>query len=169
MYFYNSERVLTFYLNLDIDEWSSFGKRLGTRDNTRFSTLEVPCRGLDYLIGKYGMPYYLKIDVEGLDAAIARDLTRWAIRPAYASVEDDGIHCLIALYETGARQFKFINQVAIRDYAPPKVALEGRSVEHSFGVGSSGPFGRELPGEWLEPVSAWRNHSRKCGDIVVDD
>ena len=116
----------------------------------------MPCRRLDYLIGKYGMPYYLKIDVEGLDAAIARDLTRWAIRPTYASVEDDGIDCLIALYETGARQFKFINQVAIRDYAPPKVALEGRSVEHSFGVGSSGPFGRELPGEWLEPASAFQ-------------
>ena len=157
---HNSEQVLTFYLNLDVDEWSSFEKRLGTRDNTRFSTLEVPCRRLDYLIGKYGMPYYLKIDVEGLDAAIVRDLTRWAIRPAYASLEDDGIDCLIALYETGARQFKFINQVAIRDYLPPKVALEGRSVEHSFGVGSSGPFGRELPGEWLEPSSAFKFYTQ---------
>jgi FkbM family methyltransferase len=153
---FNSEQVLTFYVNQDVDEWSSFEKHLGTREDTRYSAVEVPCKRLDYFIGKYGMPYYLKVDVEGVDAIVVRELTRWAIRPAYISLEDGGVDSLIALYETGARKFKFINQLAIRDYVLPSIALEGREVQHSFGVSSSGPFGRELPGEWLDTSTAFK-------------
>jgi len=150
------EDVLSFYINEEVDEWSSFQKHLGTRQNTRYTTIEIPCRRLDYFIDKYGMPYYLKIDVEGLDATVVRGLTRWTTRPLYVSLEDGGIDSLVALYETGVRKFKFINQLAIRNLFAPVPALEGRAVEHRFGVGSSGPFGGELPGEWLPPDRAFK-------------
>ena len=157
----NVEDVLDFYINEEVDEWSSFEKHLGTRQNTRYTTVKVPCKRLDHFIGKYGMPYDLKIDVEGLDATVVRELTRWVIRPLYVSLEDGGIDTLVALYETGVRQFKFINQLAIRDYLLPVPALEGRTVEHRFGVGSSGPFGRELPGEWLPPDLAFKFYGER--------
>jgi hypothetical protein len=117
------------------------------------------------------MPYYLKIDVEGLDAAVLRDLTRCPTRPTYVSVEDGGIDSLVALYEVGVRKFKFINQLAIRNYLLPMPALERRTVKHKFGVGSSGPFGRELPGEWLPPDVAFKTYGesvRPPGQPPID-
>jgi FkbM family methyltransferase len=165
------DSVLTFYINEEVDEWSSFEKHLGARQNTRFKAVEIPCRRLDYFIGKYGMPYYLKIDIEGVDSTVTRELTRWATRPMYVSVEDGGIDSLIALYETGVRRFKFINQIAIRDYVLPVPALEGHTVEHRFAVGSSGPFGGELPGEWLPPDQAFQfygEHVRPPGQPPID-
>jgi FkbM family methyltransferase len=152
----NADVVRKFYINEQVDEWSSFEESLGTRQNTRYRVIDVSCKRLDYFIGKYGMPYYLKVDVEGMDPSVVRELTRWAIRPRYVSLEDSGIDSLIALYETGVRKFKFINQLAIRDYSLPVPALEGRAVEHKFGVASSGPFGSELPGEWLSTDLAFK-------------
>ena len=153
---FNLETVLKFYLNKDVDEWSSFDEYLGTRENTKFTTMDIACRRIDYFIGKYGMPYYMKIDVEGIDPLIVRDLSRWDVRPTFISIEDSGIEALIALYESGVRKFKFINQLAIRDYKLPTPAIEGRTIEHKFGVSSSGPFGHELPGEWLTADMAFK-------------
>ncbi len=154
---FNSEINLNFYVNEDCDEWSSFTEHLGTRQNTKFRMIDVPCKPLNYFIEKHGMPYYIKIDVEGVDAMVVRDLSRLQGRPKFISVEDGGIDTLIALYESGVRQFKFINQLAIRDFILPNPALEGEMyVEHRFGIASSGPFGSELPGEWLGPEDAFK-------------
>lgn len=152
---HNSDTTLDFYLNLDCDEWSSFQSNLGTRENTRFSIVKVPCKPLAYFIEKYGMPYYMKIDVEGVDALVVRELQSFKDRPSYLSAEDGGIDTLIALYESGARSFKFINQLAIRNFSIPTPALEGNDVPHKFEESSSGPFGLDLPGEWLTVEDAF--------------
>ncbi|HZS41084.1 MAG TPA: FkbM family methyltransferase [Polyangia bacterium] len=157
----NVEKIQTFYVNEDCDEWSSFLEEQGTRQNSRFRTLEVPCKRLDYLVEKYGMPYYLKIDVEGLDSLIVRDLSRLKERPKFISIEEGNIESLIALYEAGVRSFNFINQLAIREFRLPSPAREGHEVEHRFGASSSGPFGRELPGEWLYPERAFKHYLDK--------
>lgn len=155
---HNTEKTLKFYLNQDVDEWSSFEENLGTRENTRYVVVDVECKRLDFFIRKYGMPYFLKIDVEGVDAIVVRELLHWNERPKFLSVEDSGIDVLIALYESGARKFKFINQLAIREYVLPKPAREGDYVDHTFEVASSGPFGDELPGEWLGPEEAFQKY-----------
>ncbi|NRB01248.1 MAG: FkbM family methyltransferase [Rhodobacteraceae bacterium] len=153
---HNVRQTLKFYLNLDEAEWSSFEENLGTRQNTRYEIHDVACKRLGYFVRKYGMPYFLKIDVEGVDAIVVRELLRWEVRPKYLSVEDSSIDVMIALYESGARKFRFINQLAIRDYAMPKPAREGKYVDQKFDKASSGPFGADLPdGEWLGPEEAF--------------
>ncbi len=113
----NVEDVLDFYINEEEARSGAHSRNILEHGKIIcYTTVEVPCKRLDHFIGEYGMPYYLKIDVEGLDATVVRELTRWVIRPLYVSLEDGGIDTLVALYETGVRQFKFINQLAIRDY-----------------------------------------------------
>lgn len=153
---FNKELSLEFYVNEDCDEWSSFHRHLGTRKGTRFHTVDVECRRLDYFVQKYGIPYYLKIDVEGVDAMVVRDMNEIAGRPAYVSVEDGGIDTLIALYEAGVRWFKFINQLEIRKFSLPLHARDGTEISHVFGESSSGPFGPDLPGQWLLPDEAFK-------------
>src|SRR5262249_11442409 len=39
--------------------------------------------------------------------------------------------------------------------APPHLHAEGVPGKFTFGTASSGPFGEDLPGEWLSPVTAF--------------
>ena len=103
---HDKESVVKFYVNQDVDEWSSFDINLGTRQGTRYTVIDVLCKPLAYFVGKYGMPYYLKVDVEGLDPTVVRQLSRWVIRPAYISLEDSGIDALIALYESWRQEIQ---------------------------------------------------------------
>lgn len=139
-----------FYINLDNDEWSSFDMGLGTREGTRFDVVNVPLISAQRLFATYGMPYYAKIDIEGYDALVVRALSQFIARPTYLSVEDSGIETLIEVYNSGARKFKFIDQIDKWKIAAPIPPLEGDFTEFRFGACTSGPFGRELPGEWLD-------------------
>lgn len=152
--------VVPFYVNLDVDEWSSFDRHLGTRQNTRYEVIEVRTLPLDDLVGTYGMPHFLKIDVEGLDPLVVRQLNRTSARPRYVSVEDSGIDALVALYEVGVREFKFSNQLGGRDTPCRVKTVDGAEFEHTFGVASSGLFGEDLPGEWLGPAHAFETYGR---------
>lgn len=61
------EAVLPFYKNLRLTEWSSFNSELGTRNNTKCEVVNVQCGTTGSLFAKYGVPFYLKIDIEGSD------------------------------------------------------------------------------------------------------
>jgi FkbM family methyltransferase len=130
---------LPFTINDQVDEWSSFIPHLGQRAN-QHHTVNVRCRPLSYFLETHGMPHFMKIDVEGMDAAIVRQLRDTKTRPEFISSEDGGIDSLIALYEVGVRQFKFVNQI---------------ESQKTFGGSSSGTFGDALPGEWLPPTHAF--------------
>jgi FkbM family methyltransferase len=147
---HNEVGSLVFYVN-KCDEWSSFNQCLGTRGGD-YGTIKVNCLTLSYFVEKYGMPFFMKIDVEGVDEFVVRDLSKMNSRPAYISVEDAGIQCLIALYESGVRKFKFTNQPDAQKLQRPMV----RSGPRLFGVSSSGPFGSDLPGEWMDTHSAFK-------------
>src|SRR5690606_18516133 len=79
---HDEEGELPFIVNKACDEWSSFELHLGAREGTPRETVTIPTKPLRYLIEKYGMPYYMKIDIEGMDARIARQLANFSERPA---------------------------------------------------------------------------------------
>src|SRR5688572_27282298 len=56
--------TLPFWVNDDESVWSSFDRDLGGRHGGRCHSVDVHCRPLDAVIRDYGVPYYLKIDIE---------------------------------------------------------------------------------------------------------
>lgn len=144
-----NEGSLPFYVNLDNDEWSSFDQSLGTRDGTRYDILSVPCVNASWLFAKHGIPYYAKIDIEGFDHFVVRAIGALAEKPKYASVEDNGFESLVEMHNAGAKSFKFLDQVDKWKIKLPEVPLEGVYAEGAFGAFTSGPFGAEVPGEWM--------------------
>ncbi len=60
-------KALPFYRNLHLSEWGSFNKAAGTRNGTPFEVLEIQCTSIDKIFRQYGVPYYMKIDIEGND------------------------------------------------------------------------------------------------------
>ena len=49
----------------------------------------------------------------------------------------------------GYHRFKISDQQKVPDLALPNPSQHGLQVEHIFPAASSGPFGEDLPGEWV--------------------
>jgi hypothetical protein len=96
------------------------------------------------------MPYYLKVDIEGMDAIVLAALSSFTDRPRYISVETGPTPKWIdMLHDLSYTGFKLIDQESVVNLRCPHPPLEREWVEHSFKRGSSGPFGEETPGRWL--------------------
>lgn len=113
-----SKEMLSFWINDDNDTWSSFDKALGCRDGTRCHEVKVRCLPPSAVLKQYGVPYYLKVDIEGSDRLCVRALDPKDL-PRYISVELSDEHDLIAeLREVGYQHFKVINQTTFTDSTP---------------------------------------------------
>ena len=133
----------TFFVNLDNDHWSSLDVGWASRNETRYRQVNVSCLTLSGLIDEFGPPYYLKVDVEGVDQSVLEQLKDRSLLPLYVSVEDCrlGFQYMETLAACGYDSFKLLDQSTVCQLTDPKTG-------HVFPVGSSGPFGNEVPGEW---------------------
>jgi FkbM family methyltransferase len=133
-----------FYINLDNDHWSSLDVAWAGRDASQYKEITVPCITLSSLFEEFGVPHYLKIDVEGVDQSVLEQLQSSSLLPLYVSVEDCrfGFHYMELLASCGYDGFKLLDQSIVPQMKDPATGKP-------FTAGSSGPFGGDLPGEWL--------------------
>ena len=102
-----------------------------------------------------GIPYYIKIDVEGADTLCLSQLLTFHEKPKYISIEagltsfEETFNELSLLYQLGYREFKIVNQAMNTSVCCPNPPLEGHYTDYSFDGHCSGPFGEESPGKWL--------------------
>lgn len=137
----------TFYRNLDNDHWSSFDPKYGTRQGTRYDEHQIECIPVRDLLAAYGVPRYMKIDVEGADREILNALSGRET-PGFVSVEEYGLSALDDMKSLGYDLF-FIAPQRIKNYvALPSPSGEGNYVEKKFTGYDSGPFGRDI-GPWM--------------------
>ena len=115
------------------------------------------------LIERHGVPYYMKVDIEGAEAAFLRSMVGHNPLPEYISVECYSIEPVELLYGVGYRLFKLIDQNPVGGFKLPENQMEGDRIHTVDWTHTSGPFGRELSGShWLDFdqfVEAWE-HSK---------
>jgi FkbM family methyltransferase len=164
----DKEGVLPFYINQKTSEWSSFDFQLGSRNNTPYEVKNIPCVTTASLFQKYGLPYYLKVDIEGYDFYCINDLPDVKRAPGvkYVSCEATDISLLETLHEKGYTKFKLLHQGF--NFTPINLKLERNPLFPKFlflysGVrlkfrniirtkypySSSGPIPEKTKGEWL--------------------
>jgi FkbM family methyltransferase len=151
-------------------------------ERTPIGKYTVPGITTDQLIERYGVPYYLKIDIEGADHLCVKSLSDQR-RPEYLSFEINGSldEMVGHLTSIGYSQFKLINQINFREisnegnvrdrfarkivrtlgYAEPQYRKRhGRY----FKIGhSSGPAPWQSDGKWFpqdEVLRSWRAAQR---------
>lgn len=125
----------------------------------RFRDVEVPTVPFEDILNEVGIPYYLKVDIEGLDRLCVRALEQFQERPAYVSIEssvksaedrlgfDEVFKELAELHKLGYRKFQYVDQR--RPQRLPDPPLEGQHFAQPVpGPASSGAFGAEAPGPW---------------------
>ncbi len=143
-----TRKKFKFYISENHTEWSSFIKEIATRDGGPYQCVEVQCATLEEIIGDYGNPYFVKIDIEGYDHIALKSLLRIEALPKYISVENGNKNMLNLLHNAGYSLFKYVQQNDIHNVSLPYPPKEGDWVDHAFPFGSSGPFGEETRGEW---------------------
>lgn len=100
---------MDFWINTRNTELSSFDRSFASRFGGELTTSRVETMPFRDIIQKYGIPYYLKVDIEGHDELCLRDLDPLHL-PEYISAEGHTLAILFLLYEKGYREFKCINQ-----------------------------------------------------------
>lgn len=142
-------------------EWAERNRELGTDS----IAVEVEAVTLRALIERFGTPYYLKIDIEGMDLAALESIADQRERPKYASIESDKNsfralrHEFDVFRQLGYNAFKIVPQHDVPRQKPPKPAREGQSVDFTFEDGATGLFGEEAPGPWMsagDAIEAYR-------------
>lgn len=152
------EGEVDFYVNDQHDDWGTISRKCAER-NGRFgaSSSVIKVRGTTFgkILLETGMPYYLKIDVEGVDTLCLQELLAFTERPKYVSIEagltsfEETFNELSLLWQLGYREFKIINQALNSGVRCPNPPLEGDYVDYRFDGLCSGPFGEETPGAWM--------------------
>lgn len=128
--------TVTLYVS-EQREWSSLIREIAGRDGVGVHEVEVPTTTLASLIEQFGIPFYLKIDIEGMDDAALVSLASISARPTFVSVEaesadDSGrtdreaLQKLDLLVELGYTQFKLVDQDSLRVLAMDDLALGPR-------------------------------------------
>src|SRR5215468_9932494 len=99
-----------FWINDERDVFSSFHHARAARNGMKCHAIKVECITLDTLLKKYGVPYYLKLDVEGNEASCLQYLRSFP-RPQYVSVEAEKLDHLQLLWQLGYREFAIVDQM----------------------------------------------------------
>jgi FkbM family methyltransferase len=144
-----------------VEQWAKTNRAHGFASRP----LTVACVTLADLIRENGDPYFIKIDIEGMDRAALASLAGSPALPKYISIEmaypndptlRNAVSEFAALGALGYDRFKIVPQHYVEKQVPPLPPSEGAYAEHRFEFGSSGLFGEEAPGEWLSAKAALR-------------
>ncbi len=143
-----------FYIHPSNSDWSSCHSNIAGSDGSELLRIIVPGTTLHQLYEAYGVPHYLKVDVEGSDVFVAKEMSEYHTKPEYISFETsrhDYAGIFSYLYVAGYKMFQLVNQVNNEMLKSYVKTLEGVSIEYIFTKYSSGLFGTDLPADRWYP------------------
>lgn len=159
---------LTFYADSDSAwgtvnaDWAARNRRLGSAQERRTATAITMAE----LLHEHGTPYFVKIDIEGMDLVALAGLGTVEDRPKYVSIESEKVSFRALrkefelLTSLGYDAFKIVPQHRVSAQRLPDPPREGSYVPRRFALGSSGAFGAEAPGEWVDAEEAIERYRR---------
>jgi FkbM family methyltransferase len=147
-----------FYKNLTKSDWGTIEKEWAERNrrlDTEIVTIRVPRVDMDETFNTFGVPQYLKIDIEGADRLILSSLEKQRDRPTYISIESEKsewsnlVEEMTILRDLGYRKFRPIQQSTIPGSQISTRTLSGQELRYTFARHSSGAFGDDVRLPWL--------------------
>lgn len=174
------QRKIRFYQNSALSVWGTVNAEWAER-NSRLgkSSTVIEVEAIDFAdaIMEYGVPYFMKIDIEGCDTLCLTALLGFEEKPTYISIESDktsfgNVRREIELFmKLGYTSFQAVEQSVVpQTRSLPNPPREGKYAAAQFEEGASGPFGLELDGEWKSEREILRHYRWIClGYRLVGD
>jgi FkbM family methyltransferase len=160
---------IKFYKNIDAsvwgticDDWADRNQMLGTH----IESIEVNSIDFTKCLERYGIPYFMKIDIEGTDIVCLKALLNFEHRPDYVSIESQQVYFnklqddINLLESLGYSAFKAVQQVNVISQLEKRNNGEGKYIGYHFDYGSSGLFGRDLPNEWMNKTQILKSYRK---------
>jgi FkbM family methyltransferase len=113
---------------------------------------------------RVGIPFYLKIDLEGLDHYVLQCLSEFEDRPKYLSIETEKVDrvalndSLSLLARLGYNKFKVVQQAVLSGSSGSFRCRDGSEFSFCFPEDTSGPFGEEIPQPWISLSETFREY-----------
>ena len=134
--------IATFWICDDFSPWNSFYQKTASRLGYKHHEIEVTTRTFGDILDEYGVPFYLKVDIEGKDLLCIEDLAGRSI-PPFISVENKSqdlsetqvSSVLLLLHKAGYRRFKLISQSDFLPHVHSDVAALCRKLLNSAAHG----------------------------------
>lgn len=160
--------TITFYKNPNVTVWGTIDpnwKERNERMGWESEEITVPVVDFSACLEKYGIPYYIKIDIEGADRFSLQKLGEFELRPDYVSIESSKTSLaeidaeLDILEGLGYNRFKAAQQAIVTRIYAPRPAREGKDIAFQMAHDSSGLFGRELSRRWRSRAQIRRTYN----------
>ena len=147
---------IDFYISKESDVLST----LYPDDKSKFYKQEVRCEKASLLINNYLKNYdisqieYIKIDIEGADQLVLKDLLKNNILCENLSVECHEVEVLELLLNSNFKSFKFLkcDDVTLKKNIEIINKLNEKKIIN-FDIHSSGPYGDDIPGDYYDKNS----------------
>lgn len=143
--------TVQFFVNEQHDDWSSLDYDVARKGLAQVNEVQVDSTSLSELIAEFGAPYYVKVDIELGDLAVAESLQGLEALPTYCSFEFHEDVVLTTLRDVGYNRFMIVNQWLNGFVTRVEDCQEGIDYWPGGFTGyHSGYFGRDLPdGDWV--------------------
>jgi FkbM family methyltransferase len=150
--------------------WTSLYRDIANREFAAIGTFAVSSVRLDTLMRIYGVPFYCKVDIEGLDATAASTLLESSCRPAFFSLETecvgddlamndaDALYTLRILEALGYTHFKLVDQDSLQVLSDEQ--FYNVNLAREFEVSPSGP---SIGHHRVSPTDSFANLNSKHG------
>jgi FkbM family methyltransferase len=153
----NKAETIHFYKNTQntvwgtvADDWAGRNEKMGAASEI----IEVPTIDFGECLEKFGIPFYLKIDIEGMDLLCIEALLHCKEKPDYISIESEKVDFKALekefdlLEQLGYTDFKAVNQASVPAQREPENSTVGKFANYTFPAGATGLFAEDLKGQW---------------------
>jgi FkbM family methyltransferase len=132
--------------------WNSFHLKVSSRLGLKHHPIEIDTRPFTDILDEYGVPVYLKVDIEGNDYLCIQDLAGRSL-PPFISVEaentgddedlsdEEALATLYLLRDAGYRKFKLISQYDFTPQLYSDIAVFSQRLLNSAANGRLRVFG----------------------------
>lgn len=111
-----------FWICDELRVWNSFDKNIASRNGLPCHAVKVQTLPLRDLLAEHGVPYYLKVDIEGHDH-IAIDDVSPNDSPEFISMELNSVDDFYLLRSKGYKRFKCIQQGYFTPVLSPRLSF----------------------------------------------
>jgi FkbM family methyltransferase len=157
----DDEKEVDFYIHKTNHVLSQFpAPKSDQRDN--FYRVRLPGIPAATIVRRHGDPHYIKIDLEGFDQNVLRNLFSAGIWPRFISAESHSIEVFAILCAFGYKSFNLVDGPSVHEvYRNAVIACDTGRRRFSFRFHSAGPYGFDLTSPWVDADAFFQRLARE--------
>jgi FkbM family methyltransferase len=167
--------MVNFYIHPAKSDWSSCDQNMAESDGSKSKLVSVEAVSFLDLCEEYGTPRYVKVDIEGCEIMLAKQLSSLENKPQFISFETSKksyAEIFSRLDIAGYKKFQLVNQLNNPGRKPEETqtVFEGKKIDYQFTKYSSGLFGNDLPNDkWLSYEEALTRYVKYKELKIIDN